>query len=112
MNEHDRAMRVLLIEDRPGEARLIQELLTEATGAGVAIKWADTLGAGLEWLATHPADAVLLDLSLPDAQGLDTLRALQTRFGEVPVVVLTGLDDRDTAVQAVHEGAQDYLVKG
>ena len=107
-----RPMRVLLIEDSPGDARLIREMLGEAPGASFAVEHADRLSAGLERLAAGGFDLVLLDLGLPDAQGLETLVKTHERAPQVPIVVLTGLDDEGLTVQAVQEGAQDYLVKG
>jgi signal transduction histidine kinase len=104
----------LLIEDNPGDARLIREMLREAgTGhAAVDLVHAERLATGLEQLAGDGADVVLLDLSLPDSQGLDTFAAVHAASPFVPIVVLSGLDDEGTAVRAVQEGAQDYLVKG
>ncbi len=104
----------LLIEDNPGDARLIREVLREAdTGHGaVELRHADHLTRGLEQLAGDGVDVVLLDLSLPDSQGLATFVTVHAAAPTVPVVVLSGLDDEGIAVRAVQEGAQDYLVKG
>src|SRR5690242_4746269 len=107
-------MRALLIEDNPGDARLIREMLREA-GAGqasVELRHADRLSAGLDALAQTSVDLVLLDLSLPDSHGMDTFEAVHHVAPTIPIVVLSGLDDEDLAVRAVHAGAQDYLVKG
>jgi signal transduction histidine kinase len=104
----------LLIEDNPGDARLIREMLREA-GAGhamVELLHADRLAAGLERLSDGNVDVVLLDLSLPESHGLATFSAVHEAAPSMPIVVLSGLDDEDLAVRAVHEGAQDYLVKG
>jgi serine phosphatase RsbU (regulator of sigma subunit) len=103
---------VLLIEDNRGDAVLIREMLAEAPGTHFEVACADRLGAGLELLRGGRFDVVLLDLSLPDSQGLDTCRGLRAGNPGVPVVVLTGLDDETLAVRAVEEGAQHYLVKG
>jgi signal transduction histidine kinase/DNA-binding NarL/FixJ family response regulator len=103
---------VLLIEDNPGDARLIQELLTEAAGISFELEWQNRLSAGLERLAQGGIGVILLDLGLPDSQGLGTLAQVQARSAEAPVVVLTGLDDKTLGIEAVHQGAQDYLVKG
>jgi PAS domain S-box-containing protein len=103
---------VLLIEDNPGDARLIREMLSAGVGAEFRLEHADLLATGLEQVARCGADVILLDLSLPDAQGLDTLLRLQREAPGVPVVVLTGLADESVAVQAVQAGAQDYLFKG
>ena len=104
--------RVLLIEDNPGDARLISEMLAEVRSAAFDLEWADDLSTGLERLATGGIDAVLLDLSLPDSQGLDTFVKTHIHAPQVPIIVLSGLDDEELAGKAVREGAQDYLVKG
>jgi signal transduction histidine kinase len=107
-------LRALLIEDNPGDARLIAEMLREAGGASatVDLAHADRLASGLEHLAGPGADVVLLDLTLPDSRGFATFSEAHAAAPDVPIVVLSGLDDEDLAVRAVHEGAQDYLVKG
>jgi signal transduction histidine kinase len=104
----------LLIEDNPGDARLIREMLSDdQEGASTfELERVERLEQGMAYLAEHGADVVLLDLSLPDSQGLDTFLRLRERLPMVPVVVLSGLSDETVAVRAVHEGAQDYLVKG
>lgn len=105
------AIRLLLIEDNPGDARLIEEILREAP-VPVSLEHASSLKAGMQKLDSDPFDAVLLDLSLPDSQGLSTISRMRQQAPELPLVVLTGLNDEATALQAVREGAQDYLVKG
>ncbi|HEU0012923.1 MAG TPA: hybrid sensor histidine kinase/response regulator [Longimicrobium sp.] len=105
-------IRVLLVEDNPGDARLIRVYLAEAGDPGFAVTHADRLGAGLDALAAGGADVVLLDLSLPDAHGTDTVRRTLQAAPEVPIVVLTGLDDESVALDALQHGAEDYLVKG
>jgi len=108
----NKAVKVLLIEDNPAYTRLIREILAEAKGSPFKLECADRLATGLACLAQGRIDAVLLDLGLPDSQGLSTLVKVQAEALAVPVVVLTGLDDEALAVEAVQEGAQDYLVKG
>ena len=103
---------VLLIEDNPGDVRLIREMLAEVRGTPIALECVDRLQAGLERLAADGIDVVLLDLALPDCQGLDTFTTAYTRAPRVPIIVLTGLADEGVAVRAVRDGAQDYLVKG
>jgi len=110
-------IKVLLIEDNPGDAGLIRQALAEARVASSLIPtldlvYADRLSAGLARLSEYDIDAVLLDLSLPDSQGLDTVVKTHTQRSDIPIVVLTGLDDEIIAVQALQEGAQDYLIKG
>ena len=101
----------LLIEDNPGDARLIREMLSEAGGEFV-VTAVDHLAAGLKELHEKPTDVLLLDLNLPDSQGLATFSRVRAEFPELPVVILTGLRDSEVALRAVSGGAQDYLVKG
>jgi Flp pilus assembly protein, ATPase CpaE len=105
-------VRVLLIEDNPGDAGLVREMLSEGRDAQFHIDWVQALRPGLDRLTRGDIDMVLLDLSLPDSQGLESLAAIRNRAPSLPVVVLTGLDDEDFAHEAVRFGAQDYLVKG
>lgn len=102
---------VLLIEDNPGDALLISEYLKDEEPEKYELASVPRLMDGLRHLTEHEIDAVLLDLTLPDSSGLDTFEAIQDRVPEVPVVVLTGLDDETVAVQAVQAGAQDFLLK-
>jgi PAS domain S-box-containing protein len=111
MNVKD--LNILLIEDNPDDVRLIREMLAEAGPARFVLACADRLSAGLERLAQGGVDAVLLDLDLPDSQGLDTLRRVVSELPMVPtIVVLTGLDDEETGTQAIEAGAEDCLAKG
>lgn len=105
-------MRVLLIEDNEDDAILIQEMLAEKKDVGIVLEWVDRLSSGLTELVSGKVDLVLLDLSLPDSHGLETFETVQSCAQDVPIVVLTGLDDEAMANQAVRRGAQDYLVKG
>jgi serine phosphatase RsbU (regulator of sigma subunit) len=103
-------MRVLLVEDDDGDALIVEEELAES-GAQVTLDRAETLaGAVGSGLARY--DCVLLDLNLPDAQGLDGLRELRALAPGLALLVLTGLDDERRGIEAVAAGAQDYLVKG
>ncbi|MBI4518917.1 MAG: hybrid sensor histidine kinase/response regulator [Deltaproteobacteria bacterium] len=106
------AARLLLAEDNPGDARMIQELFAEAAPGGFALTWRDSVVAAVQCLREAAFDAVLLDLSLPDSMGLATLATVQAHAGDLPIIVLTGLDDTELAIRAVEAGAQDYLVKG
>jgi len=108
----DEVVRVLLVEDNVGDSRLIREFIAESGGRAFEVEWVKRLDAGLERLARGDISVVLLDLSLPDSHGIATFLTLRARVPNVPVVVLSGLADETLAVQAVHEGAQDYLVKG
>ena len=105
-------MRILLIEDNPGDIRLLQEYLNEGSACRFQVTQAGRLSRGLERLAEARFDAVLLDLSLPDSHGLDTLVRLYEAAKDVPIVVLTGIEDESLGVRLIQTGAQDYLVKG
>jgi two-component system sensor histidine kinase/response regulator len=113
----DRTIHVLLVEDNPGDVHLIRRMLADASTAGpdsqpFDIICVDTLAGGVRSVHANQSDVVLLDLSLPDSQGLNTLARMQAAAPAVPVVVLTGLADESAALAAVQNGAQDYLVKG
>ncbi|MCZ6680830.1 MAG: diguanylate cyclase [Candidatus Poribacteria bacterium] len=105
-------MHILLIEDNEDDVLLIQETLAEAKGAPFDLECAGRLSTGLDRLARGGVEVVLLDLSLPDSQELATLDRTHAQAPDVPIVVLTGLDDEALGVKAVQQGAQDYLVKG
>jgi len=105
-------VRVLLVEDNPGDARLIREILMRARGAQFELERVERLSTALERLHTGGIDAILLDLTLPDSSGLDTFFKIHARAPRVPITVLSGFDDEVVAIRAVREGAQDYLVKG
>jgi PAS domain S-box-containing protein len=106
------AIQILLIEDHPGDARLLQELLLDAQSMPFQLEQVDHLSQGLQRLQAGHFDVILLDLSLPDSNGFDTFLRLHHCVGHVPILVITGLNDETLAVRAVQEGAQDYLVKG
>lgn len=113
MNEQ---IAILLIEDNPGDARLIREALFEKAQdhpATIPFKLTvvDRLSAGLAVLAQGNPDVILLDLSLPDSEGLSTLLSISAKAPTLPVIVMTGLDDETVAVRALQSGAQDYLIK-
>jgi sigma-B regulation protein RsbU (phosphoserine phosphatase) len=105
-------VRLLLVEDNPGDARLLRESLREVESLDFDLTHVGRLSEALRTLAADAVDLVLLDLSLPDAHGLETVSRVLAAAPEVPIVVLTGLADETVAVQAVQAGAQDYLVKG
>lgn len=103
----------LLIEDNPGDARLLQEYLLDIPSVQIHLLKATTLKQGIALIHQHPdLDIVLLDLSLPDSHGIQTLEQVQTLDRSLPILVLTGTDDEETALQSMQMGAQDYLVKG
>src|ERR1044071_5752824 len=93
---------VLLIEDNPGDARLVrEELHTAALASQIHIEWVDCLQKGLEYLAAKSVDAVLIDLALPDSEGLETLHHVLQVAPQTPVIVMTGLADEETGLQAL-----------
>lgn len=103
---------LLLIEDSSGDARLICEMLKEAECLCFAVRCVASLDAGIKELKSTAYEAVILDLNLPDSQGLDTFLRLHEECPHLPVVILTGLQDSEVALRAVGAGAQDYLTKG
>lgn len=105
-------MRVLLVEDNPGDARLVCEMVREVDAPRVEIVVASRLDEARAVAAEEAFDAVLLDLELPDASGLEDVASAAPVLWRLPVVVLTGRDDPAVEVEALRQGAQDYLVKG
>ena len=105
-------MRILLVEANTEDARLIRELLREGAGADADLEHVDRLATAMVAVAENEYDVVLLDLSLPDSQGLETLTRLRTACSSTATVILSGHGDEETALGAVQQGAQDYLVKG
>src|SRR5947208_3267197 len=103
---------VLLVEDHPGVARLILELLGEVQAQAFDLERVDRLDEAIARLARTGVDVVLLDLGLPDSQGLDTFVRARREAPNEPIVVISGIDDEQVALEAVRSGAQDYLVKG
>jgi len=108
----DKPIRVLLIEDNSGDARLIQEMLTGLSGTRFEIIIVNRLSRGLEFLSQdNSVDVLLLDLSLPDCRGFETFNRVYKKRPDLPVVVLTGLDNEELGIKTVREGSQDYLLK-
>jgi signal transduction histidine kinase/CheY-like chemotaxis protein len=105
------SINVLLIEDNPDDAYLLRESLRDVGATEFKLTHVETLRDGLEQTAASDIDIVLLDLSLPDTVGLETLTRMLAKAPDIPVVVLTGLDDSILGTKAVQAGAQDYLVK-
>ncbi|MGH7864559.1 MAG: ATP-binding protein, partial [Candidatus Binataceae bacterium] len=103
---------VLLIEDNPGDARLVRAALVEGGAELFDVTWCKRVSEALEALDKKSFDVILLDLSLPDCPSAETVSRVHARAGNVPIVVMTGLDDEKFALESVKQGAQDYLVKG
>lgn len=111
-NTLNEKLKILLIEDDPGDAHLIRKMLIESKSACFELEHFDRLSTGLEHLAQMEIDLILLDLNLPDSQGLDTFVKAHAKAQVIPVIVLTGLEDENLAIKSISKGAQDYLVKG
>ncbi|EKQ54148.1 MAG: PAS domain S-box [Methanobacterium sp. Maddingley MBC34] len=103
---------VLLVEDNPGDAVIINEMFREIPKIQFNIFHAQRLSEGLEAISKNDFHIVLLDLQLPDSQGIETFNHIHNQAPEIPIIILTGLEDEDFAIDIVGEGAQDYLVKG
>jgi len=109
MNE---ILHILLVEDNPGDEDFIREILPETGQVSFAIECVPRLSEALTRLRSGGIEVILLDLNLPDCKGLDTFRKSRGAVPYIPIIVLTGINDEETAVAAVREGAQDYLIKG
>lgn len=103
--------KILLIEDNPADARLIREMLVES-GLDFELKYTGSLTEGQELISGWGADVILLDLGLSESQGFETFLEMRDYASQIPIVILTGLDDEELAIKSVKENAQDYLVKG
>lgn len=104
--------RILLVEDNPADVALIRLMLEESPPARVSVGDVDRLSSAVDRIASDEPGLVLLDLGLPDSMGLETFRRLHAAYPQVPILVLTGLNDEEVGLAAVREGAQDYLIKG
>jgi diguanylate cyclase (GGDEF)-like protein len=110
--ENREIISVLLVEDNNGDARLVQDALTESSRVHFRVERAERLTAAVSRLAREAFDIILLDLTLPDGYGLDTFQKVHETAPQTPILVLTGLDDETLGAMAVQQGAQEYLVKG
>ncbi len=104
--------RVLIIEDNFRDVRLIQEMLKEISSFSFEFEHVERLDEGINCIKNDKFDVLLLDLNLPDSSGIETFIKIYNSAPQVPIVILSGASDEETAVDAVHEGAQDYLMKG
>ncbi len=105
------SLRVLLVEDNPGDARLLEETLREEAGDSFEIEWRQTLEEAAACAQSDPCRVIVLDLNLPDSEGFETFSRMKAAAPETPIVVLTGLEDEQLGLRAIQHGAQDYLVK-
>jgi signal transduction histidine kinase len=109
---NDISIKILLVEDNPADARLLRETLRDINENKFELTHIQSLSEAIVQLAEHSFDAILLDLFLPDSQGLETVERILSAAPALPIIVLTGLKDESTGIQAVRKGAQDYLIKG
>ncbi len=103
---------VLLVEDNPGDARLVEIMLNEVQQNPVVLHHVSSLAIAQDFLQLNHIDLVLLDLSLPDGSGLDSINKIQLISNSLAIIILTGLNDQEFAIKTMQHGAQDYLVKG
>ena len=111
LKQSPEVIRVLLIEDNPGYSEVIRIMLDKVADTQFYLLGSKTLSDGLHKLAKDGADVILLDLRLPDSQGIETFDRVSAQAQNVPIIVLTVIDDDELALEAVQKGAQDYLVK-
>ena len=109
---NDRPIQVLLIEDNPVDSRLIESCLQGAQRVSIRFHHVGQLQDGLAFLNSQPVDVILLDLMLPDSEGLDTLRKVHLHPSSAPILVVSSEDEKELGLQAIQEGADDYLHKG
>jgi signal transduction histidine kinase len=107
-----KCFRILLVEDSPSDALLLEEALADVVFIRFSLQRVERLSRAVECLRQQPFDIILLDLSLPDVQGVDTLLQLREHTESIPIVVFTGLNDHALGIRLIQAGAQDYLVKG
>ena len=103
---------VLLIEDNLGDIVSIRTMISELSDGCFELKFAESLGEALTILRNENFDVILMDLGLPDSQGFRTFTKVHNQMPELPIIIITGLEDEDLGLSAVKEGAQDYLIKG
>lgn len=110
--EPSKPLRILIVEDDLVDRKLLERLLAQSSLGACEVQKTDRLEGALELLQDHSFDIVLLDLGLPDSQGMDSVVRLQEQSPPTPIIVLSGLDDANVATQAVQIGVQDFLIKG
>ncbi len=112
MDNQKNIVDILLIEDNPIDALIIQEMLAQAKGISFKVEVTALLKKGLERLADHDVDLILTDITLPDSKRTETFEKVYAHAHDIPIIVMSSHDDEDFAVRAIQAGAQDYLVKG
>src|ERR1044071_1002895 len=108
----EKPIKLLLIEDNPGDARLMELMLRGKNRESFELEWVERFADGLQRVAKGGIDLVLLDLSLPDSHGPETFSKFHQQAPHVPIIVLSGLDDEEVAIKTVQAGGQDYTVHG
>lgn len=103
---------ILLVEDNPGDARLVEIMLNQPTNSGFRLTCSNTMAEAITAISNNGFDVALLDMSLPDGEGIENITRLKSQAPSMPIVVMTGRKDEEFAINAVKAGAQDYLVKG
>ena len=103
---------ILLVEDNLGDARLVEMMLIEPDDASFKLFVANSMARAIELITQDNFDVIILDLSLPDGEGLDNIASIKSHVPDIPIVILSGCFDEELALQAVKKGAQDYLIKG
>jgi len=112
MTDSNNGLRILIVEDSPGDQFLVTELLRASVLKIQLLLIADTLAKAIDFLGKEDFDIILLDLTLPDSSGIDTFKNIKEPAGKTPVVILSGVTDTSIAVEAIILGAQDYHIKG
>ncbi len=112
MSTKETVIKILLIEDNPGDYLILKKMLKETEYTTFKLTHSLKLKDGLQILQNNKFDVIILDLNLPDSEGLDTFLQILSKHPELPIIILTGLSDEEMGVNAVKQGAQDYLVKG
>lgn len=112
MSDASKPLKALLIEDNEADARLLQETLADEAAGELELTWVQSLDDGVQHALNGQFDVVLLDLTLPDSSRQESVSTMHLFDADTPIVVLSGLADEEASLQAVRDGAQDYLVKG
>ncbi len=107
----DKKLRILLVEDNPGDARLVEEALKESGEQNYELAHVDRFQKAVDTLKELPFQLILLDLTLPDSQGVETFSRMRALYPKIPIVVLTGYDDESMAFDALQGGIEIYLIK-
>lgn len=109
---NNKPIKVLLIEDNIGDYQIILRMLDKSENTEFELTHVPRLNAGLKLLQDDIFDIILLDLGLPDCQGLESFQVTLNKHPSIPIIILTGLANEETGINAIKYGAQDYLVKG